>query len=157
MITSGNKAGNRNVSDGDGRSTRRGWDHTVRQTVPAGGSGDWEGSAADGWQFNGQYQQTIGPSTVEGTPTRQIGDTNQLTQVWWRSFMIGLEYWVSADTKVIEWYLYQPILSPIPRWYCICPLQLGMCLYKTTQLVVLYVFECTLVTSCHKGITGWSK
>ena len=52
--------------------------HVVQQTIPDGESSDWEGPAADGRQFNGQYQQTIG---VEGTPTRQIGDTNQLTQV----------------------------------------------------------------------------
>ena len=32
-----------------------------------------------GRQFDIRYQQTIGPSTAEGTPTRQIGDTNQLT------------------------------------------------------------------------------
>ena len=45
------------------------------------GSGDREGPAADGRQFHGRYQQTIGPSRAEGTSTRQIGDTNQLTQV----------------------------------------------------------------------------
>ena len=39
------------------------------------------GQAADGRQFDGRYQQTIGPSRAEGTSTRQIGDTNQLTQV----------------------------------------------------------------------------
>jgi len=39
----------------DGRSTETG------QTVPDGGSGDWEGPAADGRQFHGRYQQTIGP------------------------------------------------------------------------------------------------
>jgi len=53
-----------------------------RSHCPAnGGSGDWEGPAADGRQFNGWHQQTIGPSRVEGTPTRQNGDTNQSTQV----------------------------------------------------------------------------
>jgi len=56
-------------------------DHTVRQTVANGVSGDWEGPAADGRQFDGRRQQTIGPSRAEGTSTRQIGDTNQLTQV----------------------------------------------------------------------------
>jgi len=30
---------------------------------------------------NGRYQQTIGQSRAEGASTRQIGDTNQLTQV----------------------------------------------------------------------------
>ena len=40
-----------------------------------------EGPAADGRQFHGRNQQTIGPSRAEGTSTRQIGDTNQLTQV----------------------------------------------------------------------------
>ena len=32
----------------------------------------------------------IGPSRVEGTSTRQICDTNQLTQIWWCSSMSGL-------------------------------------------------------------------
>ena len=52
-------------------------DYIVRQTVPDGGSGDWEGPVADGRQLDGRHQQTIGPSREEGTPTRQIGDTNQ--------------------------------------------------------------------------------
>jgi len=65
----------------DGRLTER------RQisSCPAGcsrwWSGDWGGLAADGRQFHGRYQQTIGPSRAEGTSTGQIGDTNQLTQV----------------------------------------------------------------------------
>ena len=63
----------------DGRSTETG--QLSRQAVPDGGSGDREGPAADGRQFNGRHQQTIGPSRAEGKPTRQIGDTNQLTQV----------------------------------------------------------------------------
>ena len=61
---------------------RRGWYHVVRQAVPDGGSADREGPAADGRPFHGQYQQTIGPSRADRTSTRQIGDTNQLTQVW---------------------------------------------------------------------------
>ena len=44
----------------------------------------------DGRQFHGRQQQTIGLSRAEGTSTRQIGDTNQLTQVWRRSSMSGL-------------------------------------------------------------------
>jgi len=34
------------------------------------------GPAADSRQFQGRYQQTIGPSRAAGTPTRQFGDTN---------------------------------------------------------------------------------
>jgi len=34
---------------------RRSRDHVVRQTVPYGGSGDWEGPTANGRQFNGQH------------------------------------------------------------------------------------------------------
>ena len=45
------------------------------------GSGDREGPAADGRQLHGRHQQTIGPSRAEGMSTRQIGDTNQSTQV----------------------------------------------------------------------------
>jgi len=56
------------LSDAGGR--RRSRDHIVRQTVPNDGSGDWEGPAADGRQFDGRHQQTIGPSRAEGTPTR---------------------------------------------------------------------------------------
>jgi len=44
------------------------------QTVADGGSGDREGPAADGRQFNGRYQ-----TRAEGTPTRQISDSNQST------------------------------------------------------------------------------
>ena len=69
---------------------RRGRYHVVRQAVPDGGSRDREGPAADGWQFHGRYLQTIGPSRPEGTSTRQIGVTNQLTQVWRRSSISGL-------------------------------------------------------------------
>jgi len=84
MIMSGNEAWNRKVLDADGRLTETGQIayHAVRQTVPNSGSGDWEGPAADGRQFHGRHQQTIGSSRAEGTSTRQIGDTNQLTQVW---------------------------------------------------------------------------
>ena len=46
----------------DGRLTETGRYHVVRQAVPDGGSGDWEGPAADGRQFHGRHQQTIGPS-----------------------------------------------------------------------------------------------
>ena len=45
------------------------------------GSGDREGPAADGRQLHGRHQQPIGPSRAEGMSTRQIGDTNQSTQV----------------------------------------------------------------------------
>jgi len=42
-------------SDADGRSTEReSREHIVRHTVPNGGSGDWEGPAADGRQFHGR-------------------------------------------------------------------------------------------------------
>jgi len=51
---------------------RRGRYHAVRQAVADGGSGDREGPAADGRQFHGRHQQTIGPSRAEGTSTRQI-------------------------------------------------------------------------------------
>jgi len=66
MITSGNEAWNRNVLNADGRLTEK-WSryHVVRKTVPDGGSGDWEGPAADGRQFNGRRQQTIGPSRAD--------------------------------------------------------------------------------------------
>jgi len=53
-------------------------------------SGDWEGPVVDGRQFKGRHQRTIGASRAEGTSTRQIGDTNQLTQVRRRSSMSGL-------------------------------------------------------------------
>ena len=81
MIMSGNEAWNRKVLDADGRLTETGQIayHAVRQTVPNSGSGDWKGPAADGRQFHGRHQQTIGSSRAEGTSTRQIGDTNQLT------------------------------------------------------------------------------
>jgi len=66
MIMSGNEAWNRNVLNADGRLTEK-WSryHVVRKTVPDGGSGDWEGPAADGRQFNGRRQQTIGPSRAD--------------------------------------------------------------------------------------------
>ena len=51
---------------------RRGRYHVARQAVADGGSGDREGPAADGGQFHGRCQQTIGPSRAEGTSTRQI-------------------------------------------------------------------------------------
>jgi len=44
MIMSGNEAWDKNVLNAD----RRGRHHVVRQAVPGGGSGDWEGPAADG-------------------------------------------------------------------------------------------------------------
>ena len=56
----------------DGRLTETTQRYIVRPAVPNGGSGDWEGPAADGRQFHGRYQQMIGPSREEGTPTRQI-------------------------------------------------------------------------------------
>jgi len=37
---------------------RRGRYHVIRQIVPDGGSGDCEGPAADGRQFNGHYRPT---------------------------------------------------------------------------------------------------
>ena len=66
MIMSGNEAWNRNVLNADGRLTEK-WSryHVVRKTVPDVGSGDWEGPAADGRQFNGRHQQTIGPSRAD--------------------------------------------------------------------------------------------
>jgi len=47
MIMSGNEAWNRNALNADGRGRY----HVVRQAVADGGSGDWEGPAADGRQF----------------------------------------------------------------------------------------------------------
>jgi len=42
------------VPDADGRLTETvDRYHVVRQAVPDGGSGDWEGPAADGRKFNG--------------------------------------------------------------------------------------------------------
>ena len=73
MVMSGNEAWNRNDLDTDGRLTETGQNnryHVVRQTVANGGSGDREGPAANGRQFNGRNQQTIGPSRAEGTSTR---------------------------------------------------------------------------------------
>ena len=49
---------------------RRGRDHIVWQTDANGGFGDWVGPTTDGRQFNGWYQQTVGLSRAEGTPTR---------------------------------------------------------------------------------------
>jgi len=70
-------------SDAGGRSaeTEQRAHCDVRQAVPDGGSGDWEGPAADGRQLHGRHQQTIGPSRAEGTSTRQIGDTNQFSSI----------------------------------------------------------------------------
>ena len=91
MIMSGNEAWNRNVLRRRQKVGRDGADyHVVRQAVPDDGSSDREDPAADGRQFHKRHQQTIGPSRVEGTSTRQIGDTNQLTQVRRRSSMSGL-------------------------------------------------------------------
>jgi len=67
---------------------------------------DREGLAANGRQFHGRHQQTIGPSRAEGTSIRQIGDTNQLTQVWRRSSMSGPCTWARPSWTV---------LSPEPR------------------------------------------
>jgi len=55
--------------------------HIVRQTVPNGQSGSWEGPAANGRQFHGWHQWKVGPSRTQATPTKEIGDMNQLTQV----------------------------------------------------------------------------
>jgi len=60
---------------------RRSRGHVVRQTVPNGRSGDWEDLAVNGRQFRGRRQQKVGPSRTEATSTREMGDTNQLTQV----------------------------------------------------------------------------
>ena len=73
--------------DKDGARSR---DYIVRQTVPDGWSDNWEGPAANGRQLHGRHQQTIGPSREEETPTRYIGDKNQLTQVCRRSIMSSL-------------------------------------------------------------------
>jgi len=66
----------------DGRSTETG----QRSRCPAGCSrwwarSDWEGPAADGRQFHGRLQQTIGSSRAAGMPTRQSSDTNQLSSL----------------------------------------------------------------------------
>jgi len=60
---------------------RRSRGHVVWQTVPNGWSGDWEGPAANSRQFHGRHQQKVGSSRTEATATREMGDTNQLTQV----------------------------------------------------------------------------
>jgi len=39
------------------------------------------GKAANGGQFHEQHQQKVGPSRMEATPTREIYNMNQLTQV----------------------------------------------------------------------------
>jgi len=58
---SGNEARNRNIFDADGRLIETGQRSHNRQNVANGGSGDWEGPAADGRQFHfhGRHQQTI--------------------------------------------------------------------------------------------------
>ena len=74
---SGNEAGDRKcfrtLTEGRERRSR---DHIVWQTVPSDGSGDWKSPAVEGRQFNGRYQQTIGPIRTEEMPPSQIGDTN---------------------------------------------------------------------------------
>jgi len=40
-------------------------DQIVQQIVPNGGNSDWESPAANGRQFGGWHQQTVGPSTAE--------------------------------------------------------------------------------------------
>ena len=80
MIISGNEAWNRNVLNADGRLTETG----QVSSCPAGCSRWWvrqrEGPAADGRQFHGRHQQTIGPSRAEGTPTKsQIITTTTTT------------------------------------------------------------------------------
>ena len=68
LIMSRNEAWNRNVFKRRGKVDRDwGWYHVVRQAVPDGGSGDWEGPAAGGRQFHRRYQRTIGPSRAERT------------------------------------------------------------------------------------------
>jgi len=58
----------------DGRLTEtRGRYHVVRQAVPDDGSGDRDGPAADGRQFHGRYQQTIGPSRADRGNVDQAG------------------------------------------------------------------------------------
>jgi len=65
------RTGTEMFSDADKRLTETGHIyHVVQQIVSNGGSGNWEGPPVDGRQFNGQYQQTVGPSREEGTPTR---------------------------------------------------------------------------------------
>ena len=91
LVISGNEAWNRNVLNADGKFTETG--QILR--CPAGCSRWWvrrlgRPGETDGRQFHGRYQQTIGPSRAEGTSTRQIGDTNQLTQVYGRGSMSGL-------------------------------------------------------------------
>jgi len=63
--TSGTRPGTEMFLNADGRLTETGQISRcpAGQTVADGGSGDREGPAADGRQFNGRYQQTIGPSS----------------------------------------------------------------------------------------------
>ena len=77
----GTRPGTEMFLNADGKLKETGRYHVVRQVVSDGGSGDQEGPAADGRQFHIRYQQTISASRAEGTPTRQIGGTNQLTQL----------------------------------------------------------------------------
>jgi len=49
----------------EGRQRRRRY-HVVRQTVPNGGSGDWEGLAADGRQLVGLLVRTCCAFMVPG-------------------------------------------------------------------------------------------
>ena len=70
IIRRGMRPGTEMFLNSDGRLTET--------SVKLSTVGDREGPAADGRQFHGRHQQTIGPSRAEGTSTRQIGDTNQL-------------------------------------------------------------------------------
>jgi len=57
---------------------RKWWsrNHVVRQTVPNGPSGNWEGPTANDRQFHGRHRQKVGPNRTEATPTSEICDTN---------------------------------------------------------------------------------
>jgi len=83
MIMSGNEAWNRNVFKRWRKVDRDGADITLSgrllQMVGPFTVGGRAFPVADGKQLQGRHQQTIGPSRAEGTSTRQIGDTNQLT------------------------------------------------------------------------------
>ena len=61
MIMSGNEAPSRNVFRRWRKVDRDGAEITLSGRL-LGGSGDWEGPAADGRQFDGRPKQTIGPS-----------------------------------------------------------------------------------------------
>jgi len=84
IIMLGNDDWNRNVFKRRRKVDRDGADITLsgrlfQMVGPA--TGKARPPTVDSFTFHGRYKQTIGPSRAERTSTRQIGDTNQLSQV----------------------------------------------------------------------------